>query len=89
VYRRTSEMAREEETMGHHKVICDFLQTHEQAKAVDIAERLFSTLHMSVGEVQRYLGDLIDQHRVTLDAQGYHTWIYGVPAKKSGNERAT
>jgi len=30
VYRRTSEMAREEETMGHHKVICDFLQTHEQ-----------------------------------------------------------
>ncbi len=89
MYRRTSEMARKEETMEHNNVICDFLQTHEKAKAVDIAEQLFSTIHMSVGEVQRYLGDLIDQHYVTLDAHGYHTWIYGVPAKKSGNERAT
>ncbi len=82
-------MAREEETMEQNQVICDFLQTHEKTTAVDIAERLFSTIHMSVGEVQRYLGDLIDQHHVTLDAHGYHTWTHSVPAKKSENERAT
>ena len=74
MYRRTSEMASEKEETGHNEVICDFLQTHEKAKAVDIAERLYSTIHMSVGEVQLYLGDLVDQHQVTLDSQGYHSW---------------
>ena len=74
VYRRTSEMASEEETTGHNDAIVDFLQTHEKAKAVDIAERLFSTLHLSVVEVQLYLGDLIDKQQVALDKQGYHSW---------------
>ena len=75
VYRRTSEMASEEEKTGHNEAICDFLQTHEKAKAVDIAERLYSTIHMSVVEVQLYLGDLIDKKQVSLDEQGYHSWI--------------
>ena len=74
VYRRTSEMASEEETTGHNDAIVDFLQTHEKAKAVDIAERLFSTLHLSVVEVQLYLGDLIDKQQVAIDKQGYHSW---------------
>ena len=74
VYRRTSEMVSEEEKTGHNEAIRDFLKTHEKAKAVDIAERLYSTIHMSVGEVQLYLGDLIDKQQVTLDEQGYHSW---------------
>ena len=77
VYRRTSEMASEEETTGHNDAIVDFLQTHEKAKAVDIAERLYSTIHMSVVEVQLYLGDLIDTQQVTLDEHGYHSWKKG------------
>jgi len=79
VYKRTSEMASEEETTGHNETIVDFLKTHEKAKAVDIAERLYSTIHMSVGEVQLYLGDLIDKQQVALDKQGYHSWKKGEP----------
>jgi hypothetical protein len=67
-------MASEEEETGHNEAIVDFLQTHEKVKAVDIAERLYSTIHMSVVEVQLYLGDLIDKQQVTLDEQGYHSW---------------
>jgi len=67
-------MANEKEKTRHNEVIRDFLKTHEKAKAVDIAERLYSTIHMSVGEVQLYLGELIDQQHVTLDEQGYHSW---------------
>jgi predicted transcriptional regulator len=74
VYRRTSEMAREEEETGQNDAIIDFLQTHEKAKAVDIAERLYSTIHMSVGEVQLYLGKLIDKNQVVIDKHGYHSW---------------
>ena len=73
VFRRTSEMVGEEEETGHNEAIRDFLKTHEKAKAVDIAERLYSTLHMSVGEVQLYLGELIDKQQVALDKQGYHS----------------
>ena len=79
VYRRTSEMVSKEEKTGHNEAIRDFLKTHEKAKAVDIAERLYSTIHMSVGEVQLYLGELIDKQQVTLDKQGYHSWKKGVP----------
>ena len=68
-------MAREEEETGQNDAIVDFLQTHEKAKAVDIAERLYSTIHMSVGEVQLYLGKLIDNQQVVVDKQGYHSWI--------------
>ena len=75
MYRRTSEMAREEEETGQNDAIIDFLQTHAKAKAVDIAEQLYSTIHMSVGEVQLYLGDLIDKQQVAIDKQGYHSWI--------------
>jgi hypothetical protein len=75
VYRRTSEMAREEEETGQNDAIIDFLQTHAKAKAVDIAERLYSTIHMSVGEVQLYLGKLIDNQQVVVDKHGYHSWI--------------
>lgn len=74
VYKRTSEMVGEEEKTGHNEAIRDFLKTHEKAKAVDIAERLYSTIHMSVGEVQLYLGELIDKQQVTIDKQGYHSW---------------
>ena len=74
VFRRTSEMVGEEEETRHNEAIVDFLKTHEKAKAVDIAERLFSTIHMSVCEVQLYLGDLIDKQQVTIDEQGYHSW---------------
>ena len=72
-------MVSEEEKTGHNDAIVDFLKTHEKAKAVDIAERLYSTLHMSVGEVQLYLGELIDKKQVTLDKQGYHSWKKGEP----------
>ena len=75
VYRRTSELAREEEETGQNDAIVDFLKTHAKAKAVDIAERLYSTIHMSVGEVQLYLGKLIDNQQVVVDKQGYHSWI--------------
>jgi len=75
VYRRTSEMAREEEETGQNDAIVDFLQTHAKVKAVDIAERLYSTIHMSVGEVQLYLGKLIDNQQVVVDKHGYHSWI--------------
>ena len=75
MYRRTSEMAREEEETGQNDAIVDFLQTHAKAKAVDIAERLYSTIHMSVGEVQLYLGKLIDKNQVVIDKHGYHSWI--------------
>jgi len=75
VYRRTSEMAREEEETGQNDAIIAFLKTHAKVKAVDIAERLYSTIHMSVGEVQLYLGDLIDKQQVAVDKQGYHSWI--------------
>ena len=74
MYRRTSEMVGKAEKTGHNEVILDFLKTHERAKAVDIAERLYSTLHMSVGEVQLYLGELIDKQQVALDKQSYHSW---------------
>ena len=74
VFRRTSEMVGEGEETGHNEAIVDFLKTHEKAKAVDIAERLFSTIHMSVVEVQFYLGDLIDKQQVALDKQGYYSW---------------
>ena len=70
-------MVSEEEKTGRNEAIRDFLKTHEKAKAVDIAERLYSTLHMSVGEVQLYLGELIDKKQVTLDKQGYHSWKKG------------
>ena len=77
MYRRTSEMVGKAEKTGHNEAIVDFLKTHERAKAVDIAERLYSTLHLSVGEVQLYLGELIlgeliDKQQVALDKQGYH-----------------
>jgi hypothetical protein len=72
-------MVSKEEKTGHNEAIRDFLKTHEKAKAVDIAERLYSTIHMSVGEVQLYLGELIDKQQVTLDKQGYHSWKKGVP----------
>ena len=75
MYRRTSEMVREEEETGQNDAIIDFLKTHAKVKAVDIAERLYSTIHMSVGEVQLYLGDLIDKQQVAVDKQGYHSWI--------------
>ncbi len=75
VYRRTSELVSEEEKTGQNDAIVDFLKTHEKAKTVDIAERLYSTLHMSVGEVQLYLGELIDKKQVALDEQGCHSWI--------------
>lgn len=75
VYQRTSEMAREEEKTGQNDAIVDFLKTHAKAKAIDIAETLYSTIHMSVGEVQLYLGDLIDKQQITIDKQGYHSWI--------------
>ena len=75
MYRRTSEMAREEEETGQNDAIIDFLKTHAKVKAVDIAERLYSTIHMSVGEVQLYLGKLIDKQQVVIDKQGYHSWI--------------
>ena len=75
VYKRTSEMVSEEEKTGHNEAIVDFLKTHEKAKAVDIAERLYSTLHLSVGEVQLYLGELIDKQQIAIDKQGYHSWI--------------
>ena len=75
VYRRTSELAREEEETGQNDAIIDFLQTHAKAKAGDIAERLYSTIHMSVGEVQLYLGKLIDNQQVVVDKHGYHSWI--------------
>ena len=74
VYKSTSEMVSEEEKTGHNEAICDFLKTHEKAKAVDIAERLYSTIHMSVGEVQLFLGELIDKQQITIDKQGYHSW---------------
>jgi len=79
VYRRTSEMVSEEEKTGYNEAIRDFLKTHEKAKAVDIAERLYSTIHMSVGEVQLYLGELIDKQQITIDKQGYHSWKKGEP----------
>jgi hypothetical protein len=72
-------MVSKEEKTGHNEAIRDFLKTHKKAKAVDIAERLYSTIHMSVGEVQLYLGELIDKQQVTLDKQGYHSWKKGVP----------
>lgn len=75
VYQRTSEMAREEEETGQNDAIIAFLKTHAKVKAVDIAERLYSTIHMSVGEVQLYLGKLIDKQQVAVDKQGYHSWI--------------
>ena len=75
MYRRTSEMAREEEETGQNDAIIDFLKTHAKVKAVDIAERLYSTIHMSVGEVQLYLGKLIDNQQVVVDKHGYHSWI--------------
>ena len=57
-----------------NEAIVDFLKTHGKATAVDIAERLYSTIHMSVGEVQLYLGELIDNKHITIDKQGYHSW---------------
>lgn len=78
VYRRTSEMVSEKEKTGHNEAIRDFLKTLENAKAVDIAESLYSILHLSVGEVQLYLGELIDKQQVTLE-QGYHSWKKGEP----------
>ena len=54
-------MVSKEKEAKHNEVIVDFLKTHEKATAVDIAERLYSTIHMSVGEVQLYLGELIDK----------------------------
>ena len=87
MYRRTSEMIREEEQTRHSVTIRAFLQTHGKATAVDIAEQLYATLHLSVGEVQRYLGDLIDRHHVTLDAHGYHAWSRDGPAKRARSLR--
>ena len=79
VYRRTSEMVSEKEKTGHNEAIRDFLKTLEKAKAVDIAESLYSILHLSVSEIQLYLGELIDKQQVTLDEQGYHSWKKGEP----------
>jgi len=62
----------------HNEAIRDFLKTLEKAKAVDIAERLYSTLHLSVSEIQLYLGEFIDKQQVTLE-QGYHSWKKGEP----------
>ena len=73
VYRRTKEMVSEEEEARHNEAIVDFLTTHEKAKAVDIAERLYSTIHMSVGEAQLYLGELIDKKQIAIDKQGHHS----------------
>jgi hypothetical protein len=67
-------MASEKEDAGHHEAIDNFLKTHDKAKAVDIAERLYSTIHMSVGEVQLYLGTLIDNQQIAIDKHGYHSW---------------
>ena len=74
VSRRTSEMASKKEEDRHSEAIVNFLKTHEKAKAVDIAERLYTTLHMSVGEVQLYLGALIDTKQIAIDQHGYHSW---------------
>ena len=73
VYRRTSEMASNEEKDRYNEAIVDFLKTHDKAKAVDIAERLYSTIHMSVGEAQLYLGELIDKKQIAIDKQGHHS----------------
>jgi hypothetical protein len=67
-------MASEKEETRHHEAIVDFLKTHDKVKAVDIAERLYSTIHMSVGEVQLYLGTLIDKQQIAIDKHGYHSW---------------
>ena len=72
--RRTSEMASKNEEDRQSEAIVNFLKTHEKAKAVDIAERLYTTLHMSVGEVQLYLGALIDTKQIAINKQGYHSW---------------
>ena len=58
----------------HNEAIVNFLKTHGKATAVNIAERLYSTIHMSVGEVQLYLGELIDKKQIAIDKQGYHLW---------------
>ena len=71
-------MVSEKEKTGHNEAIRDFLKTLENAKAVDIAESLYSILHLSVGEVQLYLGELIDKQQVTLE-QCYHSWKKGEP----------
>ena len=63
------------EQTQQNEVIVDFLKTHEKATAVDIAERLYSTIHMSVGEVELYLGELIDTKQSVIDQHGYHSWI--------------
>lgn len=74
VYRHTGNMVSKEKEARHNEVIDDFLKTHRKVTAVDVAERLYSTIHMSVGEVQLYLGELIDNKHITIDKQGYHSW---------------
>ena len=75
VYRHTGDMVSEKEETKHNEAIVTFLKTHGKATAVDIAERLYSTIHMSVGEVQLYLGELIDKKQITINKHGYHSWI--------------
>ena len=70
MYHHTSEMISTKKQDQHRETILNFLKTHTNTKAVDIAEKLYSTLHMSVGEVQLYLGELIDQHQVAIDEHG-------------------
>ena len=74
VYRHTGNRVSKKNETKHNEAIVDFLKTHEKATAVDIAERLYSMIHMSVGEVQLYLGELIDTKQITIDKQGYHSW---------------
>jgi hypothetical protein len=74
VFRRTGNMVSKEKEAKHNEVTVDFLKINEKVTAVDIAERLHSTIHMSVGEVQLYLGELIDKNQITIDQQGYHSW---------------
>jgi hypothetical protein len=74
VYRYTSNRVSKKKETKHNEAIVDFLKTHAKTTAVDIAERLYSTIHMSVGEVQLYLGELIDTNQITIDQHGYHSW---------------
>ena len=74
MYRHTGNRVSMKKETKHNEAIVDFLKTHEKATAVDIAERLYSTIHMSVGEVQLYLGELIDTKQSVIDQHGYHSW---------------
>ena len=74
VFRRTGNMISKEKEARHNEAIDGFLKIHGKVTAVDIAERLYSKIHMSVGKVQLYLGELIDNKHSTIDKHGYHSW---------------